>query len=83
MVINESKTKIMLFNPARKIDILPKIELNEVNSIEVVDETKLLGLIVRSDLKWQRTTDNIIKKAIQECGFCATLRGMGQRSNSW
>ena len=69
MVINESKTKIMLFNPARKIDILPKIELNEGNSIEVVDETKLLGLIVRSDLKWQRTTDNIIKKAIQECGF--------------
>lgn len=57
MVINESKTKVMLFNSAKKIDILPKIELTEGTPIEVVDEAKLLGLIIRSDLKWHSNTE--------------------------
>ena len=49
MVINEAKTKIVVFNQARKVDILPKVRLND-NLIEVVDETKLLGIMVTSDL---------------------------------
>ena len=36
MVINEAKTKIMVFNQARKVDILPKVRLND-NLIELVD----------------------------------------------
>ena len=77
MVINESKTKIMLFNPARKIDILPKMELNEGISVEVVDITKLLGLIVRSDLKLQRNTDNIKKKSYSQMWILRNLKRFG------
>ena len=77
MVINESKTTVMLFNPARKIDILPKIELNEGISIEVVDETMLLGLIVRSDLKWQRNTENILKKSYTRMWILCNLKRYG------
>ena len=51
MVINEAKTKLMLFNSAKNIDILPYIELTEGYPIEIVDEAKLLGLVKRSDLK--------------------------------
>ena len=65
MVINEAKTKIMLFNSAKKIDILPYIELTEGYPIEIVDEAKLLGLVIRSDLKWQSNTDIIIKSYIR------------------
>ena len=41
MVINEAKTKIMVFNEARKVDILPQVKLSEGNMIEVVDDMKL------------------------------------------
>ena len=53
----------MIFNSAKKIDILPCRELTDGNPLEVVDETKLLGLIVRSDLKWKLNTNNIIRKS--------------------
>ena len=56
---------------------LPKIELNEGNNIEVVEETKLLGLIVRSDLKWHRNTDNIIKKSYIRMWILRNLKRYG------
>ena len=77
MVINESKTKVMIFNPARKIDILPQIEISEGNYIEVVEETKLLGLIVRSDLKWQSNTENIVKKSYMRMWILRNLKRYG------
>ena len=46
MIINEEKTKVMLFNRARKIDFLPYIEISQGNQIEVVDEIKSLGIII-------------------------------------
>ena len=51
MKINETKTKIMMFNQARKIDILPEVKLNG-NNIEVVDEAKLLGFMITNNLTW-------------------------------
>ena len=56
MVINEDKTKIMIFNTSTTLDILPEVEISKDKVIEVVDEAKLLRLIVRSDLKWHSNT---------------------------
>ena len=43
-------------------------------NLEVVDEMKLLRVIVRSDLTWKSNTDNMIKKAYARLWI---LRGLG------
>ena len=57
MEINTKKSKIMIFNPRRrKTDFLPEIKLGD-HKLEVVDEFKLLGVILRSDFSWKSNTD--------------------------
>ena len=51
----------MVFNQAKSVDIVPKVKLDE-NKLEVVEETKLLGIILRNDIKWQNNTKNILAK---------------------
>ena len=41
---------------------MPKIVLDN-QELEVVEETKLLGLSIRSDLKWVTNTQNMVKRA--------------------
>ena len=48
MKIYYKKTKVMLFNPCTYIDFMPEISLDN-NKLEVVEEIRLLGLIIRSD----------------------------------
>ena len=43
---------------------MPEISL-ENNELEVVDEVRLLGLILRSDLKWTSNTENMVTRANQ------------------
>ena len=63
MVINEDKTKVMLFNQGRKYDFLPNITTESGDMLEVVEEFKLLGPVVRSDLSWRSNTEHLCKKA--------------------
>ena len=51
MKLNFKKTKLITFNPCRTKDFMPEISLDG-NEIEVVDEIRLLGIILRSDMKW-------------------------------
>ena len=62
MKINNTKTKAMLFNACKSIDFMPKIRL-ENHEVEVVEEIKLLGITIRSDLKWSSITQNLVQKA--------------------
>ena len=77
MVINESKTKIMLFNEARSVDILPKVMVNDQNSIEVVEKMKLIGLMVNSDLTWHKNTQHINSKGFQRMQLIGILKKYG------
>ena len=52
MMINGDKTKVMIFNCARKYDFMPKLSFNEITDLEVVEKFKLLGFQIRSILKW-------------------------------
>ena len=54
MAINASKTKMMIFNFSDK-KFTTRVKLNNQN-VEIVDQVKLLGTIVTSDLKWDRNT---------------------------
>ena len=64
MRINKSKTKVMLFNTSRKFDFPLEIKLpNAANFLDVIESTKLLGIQLTSDLKWQQHTLFISKRA--------------------
>ena len=62
MLINEKKTKALIFNFTEKYQFTTRLQLNDQN-VEVIDSTKLLGTIVQNDLKWNLNTANIVKKA--------------------
>ena len=63
MKINHEKTKVALFNTARKWDFMPRMNIKGDKYLEVVEEFKLLGIIFQSNLRWQANTDYICQKA--------------------
>jgi hypothetical protein len=62
MILNMKKTKNMIFNFTNKHKFT--IRLKEENeNIDVVQEFKLLGVILRNDLNWSSNTSYLTKKA--------------------
>ena len=57
MILNENKTKAMVFNFTRKHQFTTRLQLKNKN-IEMVKETKLLGTIISDDLKWHKTLNS-------------------------
>ena len=76
MKLNYKKTKVMIFNPCRNIDFMPEICI-EGNELEVVEEMRLLGLIIRSDMRWTSNTENMIKKASKRLWMLRRLKYLG------
>ena len=62
MKINETKTKSMIFNFTTNYQFNTRLRL-EGKNIDTVQETKLLGTIITDNLKWDKNTENIVKKA--------------------
>ena len=62
MQINYKKTKVLIFNPCTYIDFMQELSV-ENNDLEVVDEMRLLDLIIRLDMKGLSTTENMVMKA--------------------
>ena len=58
MAINKQKTKAMLCNSRQKWDFIPELNIKGEN-IEIVDEIKVVGFILRSDLKTSANTSYI------------------------
>ena len=50
-------------------------------TLETVSETKLLGTILSSDLKWDRNTQNIVKRAYGRMELIRKLSGFGAPTN--
>ena len=62
MILNEKKTKVMIFNFTDNYKFTAKLSLNQSN-LELVQKTKLLGVIMTDDLKWSENTKELVKKA--------------------
>ena len=56
--------------------IMPLLQL-EKSELEVVEELKLLGIILRSDLKWSSNTEYIVKKANSRLWQIRRLKNLG------
>ena len=58
MKINRKKTKILVFNPSKKLDFLPQLNFPGESPLEVIYSTKLLGVTLSSNLSWQEHVDS-------------------------
>ena len=61
MKINVSKTKFMVFNTCKNMDFLPTTVIDG-EQINLVEEMKILGVIISSDLKFTKNTTNTLSK---------------------
>ena len=50
--LGPTKCKVMIFNTRREYDGKPRLSVERDDYLDVVKVVKLLGIIVRSDLKW-------------------------------
>ena len=62
MELNAKKTKSMVFNFTKRYQFTTDLLLKN-EKIEIVEQTKLLGLILTSDLKWDENTNYLVKDA--------------------
>lgn len=77
MIINEDKSKVMLFNTSRVYDFMPKVTFDESSYLEVVEEMKLLGIIIQSNMKWYSNTQNLCKKGYTRLWMLRNLKKHG------
>ena len=62
MLINQKKTKALIFNFTDNYQFTTRLTIND-EVIEIVPQTKLLGTIIQNNLKWDSNTANLIKRA--------------------
>ena len=62
MVLNEKKTKNIIFNFSKERQFTTDIKLKN-ETLEVVNETKLLGVYITTDLRWNRNAEYLVKDA--------------------
>ena len=64
MKINAAKSKVMIFNRSRKYDFPPELSFRDGQTLEVLEQTKLLGIQLTSDLRWFANTKAIYDKCM-------------------
>ena len=78
MKINENKSKVMIFNTRRKYDGRPRLTIQGGDAqLEVVEIFKLLGVMVRSDMKWYDNSDYICQKGYSRLWMLRRLSNLG------
>ena len=76
MKINKNKSKVMLFNTAKQRDFTPAVHIED-EAVEVVEQFKLLGVQITSDLRWNANTKYITTKAYQKLWMLRRLKANG------
>ena len=66
MKINSSKSKIMIFNKSRNYEFPPEYSFNDGQNLEVLEDTKLLGIQLSTDLRWSSNTQTVYGKAMSK-----------------
>ena len=69
--------KLKLCYSRRKSYFTPKISLDGQNNLEEVEKIKLLGVHIRSDLKWFDNTNHICKKGYERLWVLRRLKRLG------
>ena len=64
MKLNESKSKVMVINYAHNYQFATRVHLNDT-LLETINETRLLGTVLSSDLKWHSNSKQLTQKGYQ------------------
>ena len=76
MKLNLKKTKFMMFNNCKSIDFMPTFQING-HEIDLVEEIKILGVILTSDLKFSSNTEYIVGRAFKRIWMLRRLKNLG------
>ena len=76
MKLNLKKTKFMLFNKCKNIDFMPSLTL-EGMEIELVEEMKILGVVLSSDLKFSKNSEYIVERGFSRIWMLRRLKNLG------
>ena len=77
MKINSDKSKVMLFNTAKKWDFKPQINFGNGDQMTIVESTPLLGVQLQSNLKWNSNTDYICTRGYARIWMLRRLKANG------
>ena len=80
MKINYKKTKLIIFNTGKARDFFPRFNFNG-EELEVIEETKLLGIMIRSDLSWSSHVNYIVTRANKKLWTLRRLKKLGCKTN--
>ena len=67
----------MMFNFAKSHDFPPLFKLGDSDNLKEVQSVKLLGVIIESNLKWQKNTDYICSKTSSKLWILRRLQKIG------
>ena len=74
MKINENKSKVMIFNKSRNYDFPPEFSFKNGVILECLESTKLLGIYLTSDLRWNENCKQIYIKAMSKMWLLRRLK---------
>ena len=77
MKINFKKTKILPFNFSKKFDFLPQLSFPDCDPLEVIYETRLLGVTLTSNLSWAAHVSDICKRATKKLWVLIRFKSLG------
>ena len=77
MKINEKKSKVIPFNFSQKYDFVPQLSFPNSDHLEVIYQTRLLGLIIESNLSWQAHADDICSRASKKLWVLIRFKNLG------
>ena len=64
MKLNVQKSNILIFNASKNYQFTTRLQLENF-ILEILEDTKLLGVQISSDLTWHKNTKRLISKAYQ------------------
>ena len=75
MVLNERKSKYIVFNRAQA-DLNTRLVMNTVK-LDQVHEARLLGVLLTEDLKFEKNTQDICKRSFARITMITKLKFVG------
>ena len=81
MLINAKKTKVIPFNFTKSSDFIPELSFPDGEQLDVIYQTKLVGVIVDSSLNWWPHIEYTVTNATKKLWLLIRFRNVGATQN--
>ena len=79
MRINFKKTKVIPFNFSKTKDFIPEVSFPSSEPLDVVYQTKLVGLVISSNLSWGPQVDYTVANASKKLWLLVRFKNRGAK----